>query len=529
MRTRGSFLLGTWLLAAGHVGVALAAGTGAELYAKHCSACHGTTGRGDGTAAYLLQPKPRNFASGKFRLISTVNRVPTDQDLKGVLVRGMPGSGMPPWAHLPGADLDALVAEVRRLTEAGIRESLLASGSTPEELAEELPDRTRPGDLVAVPPETPRDGKDIEKGKAIYAKTCASCHGADGRGKSQSPLKTDDGFPTDARDFTLGVFKGPSTGPDLVRRILAGLPGSPMPGYQGAFPTDADLWALVHYIQSLVKPGMEEKLLQKQLELRVARVAPKALPTKPDDPAWAKVASTRVNLMPLWWRNERPEGVEVQAVHDGTKVALRLRWRDATSEEHILDQTSFADAAAIQFSAEADPPFFGMGAVGHPVTIWQWKAHWQKDLAGYVDHETVHPRVTWDLYAALKAPPYGSHSKPGDFTMTDFDPSFMSAFGAGNPLADPDRRSAVETLQAVGYGTSRTQSPFKSQVQGVGQWKAGEWSVVFERELTGEQAGTLPLPPEAAVSVAFAIWDGAAQDRNGQKSLTIWHRMVFEK
>ena len=32
---------------------------GQALYAKQCASCHGSEGRGDGPAAYLLSPKPR--------------------------------------------------------------------------------------------------------------------------------------------------------------------------------------------------------------------------------------------------------------------------------------------------------------------------------------------------------------------------------------------------------------------------------------------------------------------------------------
>jgi hypothetical protein len=31
------------------------------------------------------------------------------------------------------------------------------------------------------------------------------------------------------------------------------------------------------------------------------------------------------------------------------------------------------------------------------------------------------------------------------------------------------------------------------------------------------------------VSVAFALWDGAARDRNGQKLVSIWHDLTLEK
>ena len=91
------------------------AARGRKVYAEQCSVCHGPEGRGDGTAAYFLQPRPRDFVSDGFRFVSTPHG-PTDADLFRTVTRGMPGSAMPPWEHLPTDDRWAVVAEVRRLT-----------------------------------------------------------------------------------------------------------------------------------------------------------------------------------------------------------------------------------------------------------------------------------------------------------------------------------------------------------------------------------------------------------------------------
>ncbi len=48
----------------------------AETFATHCATCHGTTGKGDGPASYLLFPKPRDFTSGVYRFKSTYDQAP---------------------------------------------------------------------------------------------------------------------------------------------------------------------------------------------------------------------------------------------------------------------------------------------------------------------------------------------------------------------------------------------------------------------------------------------------------------------
>ena len=68
---------------------------GRQVYSQQCTACHGVSGRGDGEAAYLLYPKPRDFVAARYRLVSTWERVPTDRDLFDTITRGMPGSAMP--------------------------------------------------------------------------------------------------------------------------------------------------------------------------------------------------------------------------------------------------------------------------------------------------------------------------------------------------------------------------------------------------------------------------------------------------
>src|SRR3990172_9198847 len=90
---------------------------GVATYRQHCVACHGPNGDGQGDAAYLLYPRPRNFTTGNHRLVSTWEGVPTDEDLFRTISRGMPGSAMPSWAHLPERTRWALVHYVKSLAE----------------------------------------------------------------------------------------------------------------------------------------------------------------------------------------------------------------------------------------------------------------------------------------------------------------------------------------------------------------------------------------------------------------------------
>ena len=52
-------------------------------------------------------------------------------------------------------------------------------------------------------------------------------------------------------------------------------------------------------------------------------------------------------------------------------------------------------------------------------------------------------------------------------------------------------------------------------------------TVVFVRDLK-TQDGDIVFDPQSPVSIGVAAWDGSAGDRNGQKSVTIWHRLVLD-
>ncbi|HSD09357.1 MAG TPA: c-type cytochrome, partial [Candidatus Binatia bacterium] len=139
---------------------------GKEVFSKQCAACHGAEGRGDGEAAYLLYPRPRNFRAGRFRLVSTWEGVPTDDDLFQTISRGMPGSAMPSWAHLPEGTRWALVAYVKSLVE------------TPLEVkpAAPPPSAGKPGTgVIALPPEPAYDERAQARAATLFRDNCASC------------------------------------------------------------------------------------------------------------------------------------------------------------------------------------------------------------------------------------------------------------------------------------------------------------------------------------------------------------------
>jgi mono/diheme cytochrome c family protein len=134
---------------------------GAQLYARQCVACHGDAGLGDGEAAYLLYPKPRDFRAGIYRYTSTWEGVPTDDDLYRTLSRGMPGSAMPSWAHLSEEDRRALVAHVKSLAEKPL---VIVPAKAGDPAAAEAGEG-----VVEVPAEPADDAASRARGAALFA------------------------------------------------------------------------------------------------------------------------------------------------------------------------------------------------------------------------------------------------------------------------------------------------------------------------------------------------------------------------
>jgi mono/diheme cytochrome c family protein len=82
---------------------------GRASFERNCSACHGERGAGDGIAAGPLEPKPRNFATGKFKQGSKPAQI------FETLKKGVPGSAMVPFTNLPEEERWALAYWVQEL------------------------------------------------------------------------------------------------------------------------------------------------------------------------------------------------------------------------------------------------------------------------------------------------------------------------------------------------------------------------------------------------------------------------------
>ena len=194
-------------------------------------------------------------------------------------------------------------------------------------------------------------------------------------------------------------------------------------------------------------------------------------PLNPLDASWAKLAPSSVALYPQVsvapaTARSGALTVNVRALYSGQTLALHLEWQDPKPAQSS-GVGEFADGAAVQWPVHYGSgkalPYVGMGHAGVPVALWYWRAD-----------------------------------------------------------------GAVETLAAEGFGTLTAQPTDGVEAKGI--WKDGFWRVVFTRPLRSAPGDhRVPLDPAAQglVPVAFAIWNGDAQERDGLKRLSGWHALRF--
>jgi len=503
------------------------------VYERHCAACHGENGKGNGPAARFLYPRPRNFRDGQFRLVSTTNRVPSDADLEQVLERGMPGSAMFPFAHLPEDDRTELVALVRRFMREGVVERVTAEAAefgeepTEQELEIALANFAEPGPPIELPAVLDRvETASLERARELYTESCASCHGETGKGDGVEEQFDEFGIAITPRDFTQGIFKGGGSPEELYARIVLGAPGTPMPASPALEP--ADVSALVRYVLTMSE-GADPSRVEHRRRLVSAAFVNETLPDTIPEATWADVEATPIVVSPLWWRSHEPPDLTVQALHDGQTLAVRMTWGDASADDTAVRTEDFPDKVALQLYQGDEEPFLGMGATDAPVELWLWDASADRDQEDFADVEDRYPNMAVDGYPFEEEPEDGPDGLPTGHPAARQAREFITAWEAGNPRSDPTRPLAGSGLQAQGFGSTTAHPIASRHVEGRGSWDNGRWTVVLRRPLEVPAHAGLTLQAGDRLSVGFALFDGAERDRNGQKLVSIWHDLELER
>ena len=500
---------------------------GKRVYEKSCAHCHGTEGRGDGSAAENLLPRPRDFTRGLYKIRSTeTGQLPTDQDLFDIITEGMPGSSMPGWETALSANERWEVTAYIKTFYEGFKEN-----TAPRQI-----------DLSS---KIAYSEQSVETGKALYTELgCVECHGNVGRGDGTSaPTLTDEwGFQTWPANLAQGwTFRGGGETEDIFKRFIGGIAGSPMPAFEGdsflhfgltseeskrltelenkdemteaedeesaAFYEKMDVavdialritegdtlnaadrqtfdnamkvvyeksWHLANYVKSLSPekrpaPAIGNNVLR-------AQYINGELPAL-GDAAWETLKSSyfplvgQVIIEPRQF-NPTIDSVNVKSFYNDTEVVFLFTWDDRTHTTALEDEETgkvLEDALTIQFPVKvpqgptAPKPYFLWGG-RLPVYLWHWKA-----------------------------------SAPEQVTE-------LTAKGINNA-----------EVQAV-----------QSDIQAQGTYTTGQYNLWVKRALKTDDKKDLQIEPGVFVPIAFSAWDGANGDVEAKRVISSWYTFVLE-
>lgn len=474
-----------------------------KLFAEQCALCHDEDGRAQNPFTRLLEPTPRDFGEGLFQLASGDNGVPMLEDLERVIARGLPGSGMPAFPDLTASERSGLARHVRALAieaiAARIDGEMRSRGETIERkealaLAEWEMTPEEPEPFVSFPAATEAT---LDLGRRLYVEYCAACHGATGSGRAVVPTWRDFEF-IHAGDLRKGVLKGGAELPDLARRIRAGMPGRGMPPTQlGPGETEA----LAVYVKTFLPADAATRLIQKRETLNVTRAAG-ALPGLAADD-WANAREVRLVLTPLSSRKERFTNIleaYVAAQHDGTSIAIRVRWKDESRDDRAVASARLPDGVAIQFSTQTRPPVMGMGSFHHPQNLWHWRGFDPDRIASFFD--LLRSR-------GFSRSPFGDANDAG---------------GVPPPPGLFAPTTTAESKSVAGPGSvSRTSG--SAEVEVIPTHVEGEWQVIFRRKLTAGASEEIAFSTDAPLQFCIAVWNGSAGDFGPKKSISIWNTL----
>ncbi|NUQ53401.1 MAG: c-type cytochrome [Phycisphaerales bacterium] len=481
---------------------------------KHCSACHGSEGHGDGLAAEYLFPKPRAFRDSSMRFASTPSGV------MQTIRNGVPRSAMPGFSGvLSNAEIAGLTRLVGEMTKGGT--------SSP-------------------PPATPlRFSKPpyftegmVGHGSSLYRSMgCVGCHGATGHGVEIDGLLDSMGKPVRPADLASGLYKSGQRPEDLYRTIITGVPGTPMPSYASLL-SDDQVWALVAFITRLAPPRLAGQTSGAEFRLQSID---DALLADQSQFGWLDVDHAQVAMRPLWFRVEDTVNAGVSFVRAGDHIGIHLRWDDATCDVN-QDSGRFSDGVAVMFARSDVVPPLPMGVqvehqpTGPPVNIWHWKASRQFDASTGRRHDADEPRVlpegNYHLFGPPPEPAAAMPTKPADGIDQDLrldDPLYRTAVAARNIHSDPSLVShATLEANAVGFGTLTYQPAELQDLESSAVWANGHWFVTIYHSISQPKDGDIQFLPGKRIPFTLAIWNGSKGDRDGTKLISGWHWLVID-
>jgi mono/diheme cytochrome c family protein len=456
---------------------------GKEIYEKRCLNCHGEGGEGDGPAADLLYPRPRDFTLAQYKIRTTMSgELPTDKDLYKSISEGLHGTSMIPWKEvLSEREILQLVTYIKTFSRW-------------------FEDQSEPPVKIEIGKRVSSSSESIEKGRELYRKLeCWKCHGDEGRGDGPSSLtlKDDWNYPIYPADLTRAWnYRGGGSTEDIYRTFVSGLNGTPMPSYADVFETPEEAnkmnWHLANYVATFSpqkeKPEIKPVILSSQTE--------EEIPLDSDNPLWN---STDPFFYPMVgqiikeprWFTPSVDMISIRSLRNESEIGFLLEWHDRTEsksiesgefiesigngDEEIQNPESrnqnpdFPDAIALQFPVKipegAIKPYFLMGDSRKEVHLWGWAANTGK----------------------------------------------------------------TEEWNAKGMDKMSLQADDKQNIQSQGIYNQGKWQVVMRRSIkTEDNKKDIQFEEGRFIPIAFYVWDGSNGEVEKKHAMSSWYLLYMK-
>jgi mono/diheme cytochrome c family protein len=249
---------------------------GYQSYMRYCYACHGEHGDGKGPSSAGLSPPPRDFTKGifKFARLRSSDELPNDEDLIRIVKGGLHGTAMLPW-DVPEIELVNVLQYIKSFSPKWTKKK--KNGE---------PVKTLEPFAATEDPWRGNEAEAVLSGKELYhiRAECLNCHpgydtkealyklSVEAANRDPDRFKALTGFRDDLYhpvakdapeygvkvlppDFTMNPVRSirdDSKVSDLFRLIAYGV-YPVMPAWRDAGLSDKDIWALAHYVKSLIE------------------------------------------------------------------------------------------------------------------------------------------------------------------------------------------------------------------------------------------------------------------------------------
>ena len=238
---------------------------------------------------------------------------------------------------------------------------------------------------------------------------------------------------------------------------------------------------------------------------------------------WSQVEPVHLRMTPLWWRSDADPDLTVQAVHDGTTIAVRLAWHD-------VDQATSTPCAASRLKT----PWPWNFIAATPSRSWAWAVRRRRSTCGsgtptgktgrQSPSKQSYPNMVVDEYPfSEKVVASAELTRPGA-RMADQPDVSLPARASGNQIVPTNGESGGSSLHVGGPGSVTFRIPQSQLVRAHGTWKDGRWTVVMSATLAvpvGRRRRVAGTGRTSVRRVRRLGWRRIAT-ADGQKSITIW-------